>query len=109
MSNVPYSVALALALAVAPPAFAQTPAGGAAKCGKVDAYPGRTASPNMIKNWNKETATWQDCMKKYIADMQAKTDESVKATNALIAETNAAIALYNDTVKDFQAQVDGTK
>ena len=133
MSNVRFVAALATALAIAAPALAQSPSGAApappsgaaqaaptgaaqaaaaaaeAKCGKVDDYPGRTATPSMIRGWNKDTATWQDCMKKHIAEMQAKTETAIKAANQLVAESNAAIALFNETVKRFQAQVDATK
>jgi hypothetical protein len=128
MSNVRFVAALASALLAVSPALAQSPSGaaqpaappvsaaaqaaaeaGAAKCGKVDPFPGRTASVNMQRNWNKEATEWQNCVKKYIADTQAKTDAAIKAANELVAETNAAIALYNAAVKDFAAQTEGAK
>jgi hypothetical protein len=48
-------------------------------------------------------------MKKYIAGIQAKADEAVKAANAAVAESNAAVSAYNATVKEMQAQADAAK
>jgi hypothetical protein len=103
--------ALILACAAAGTALAQTPAPAAAapdasKCEKPDAHPGRLASPERIRGWNKEVATWQDCMKKYIAEVQAKADAAVKVANAAVAESNAAVNAFNTTIKELQAQVE---
>jgi hypothetical protein len=115
------AVAVALAASVA---FAQAPAPAAApekpaapaatpvdnsSCGKPDAHPGKFASPQKMRQWNSEVSTWQDCMKKYIADLQTKADAAAKTANALIADSNNAIASYNATVKDLQAQVEAAK
>ena len=63
---------------------------------KPDPHPGRLASnQKMRQRWNKEVNGWQECMKKYIADLQAKADVAVKTANAAVAESNAAIAAYN--------------
>ncbi len=79
------------------------------KCEKPDPHPGRLASPQKLTQWNKSIKEWQDCMKKDIAELQAKADAAVKEANAAVADSNAAIASYNDTVKEFQAQVDALK
>ena len=48
-------------------------------------------------------------MKKYIGDLQAKADAAVKSANVAVADSNSAIAAYNATVKDLQAQADAAK
>ena len=97
-------------VAFAPLAIAQTPAPAAAadtsQCGKPDPHPGRLASNQRMTSWNKGVQAWQDCMKKHIAELQAKVDAAVKTANGLVAESNAAIAEFNATVKDLQAQAD---
>ena len=102
--------ALLLASAAAGTALAQSPAPAAAadtaQCTKPDPHPGRLASDQKLRGWNKEVSAWQDCMKKHIADIQAKADQAVKTANAAVAESNAAISAYNATVKDLQAQAE---
>ena len=97
-------VASLFASAAAGAAFAQSPA--AAQCAKPDPHPGRLASDQKLRSWNKDVNTWQECMKKHIAVIQAKADEAVKAANAAVAESNAAVSAYNATVKELQAQAD---
>jgi len=96
--------------AAAPAATASTaPATAEKECGKPDPHPGRLASNEKMRGWNKEINTWQECMKKFIGGLQAKADSAVKDANAAVADSNAAIAAYNATVKDLQAQAEGTK
>lgn len=105
--------AFAFALATVSTAGAQTPApapaDASAKCDKPDPYPGRLASNEKLRGWNKEIGVWQACMKKSIAELQAKADAAVKVANAAVADSNAAIAAYNDAVKEYQAQADAAK
>ena len=84
-------------------------AADASTCGKPDPHPGRLASNEKMRGWNKEVQTWQECMKKYIGELQAKADAAVKTANAAVADSNAAIAGYNATVKELQAQADAAK
>jgi len=85
-------------------ANAQTPAPAPAAavpkntCAKPDHYPGRLASDNNKKAWQKEVKDWGECMKKYVADLQAGIDASIKTANASIEE-------YNAGVKEFQEEV----
>ena len=107
------AAALACA-ALACAALAQSPAPAVApadtsSCGKPDPHPGRLASNMRMQSWNKEVNTWQDCMKKHIADLQSKADALVKSANAAVHDSNAAIASYNATVKELQAQTDAAK
>ena len=102
-------VALLLASAATGAALAQSPAPAAAdiaQCGKPDPHPGRLASPEKLRGWNKEVNVWQECMKKQIAEIQAKADAAVKVANAAVADSNAAVSAYNATVKELQAQAD---
>ena len=97
-------VALLLVSMATGAALAQT--ADSAQCAKPDPHPGRLASDQRLRSWNKEVNTWQECMKKYIAVVQAKADEAVKTANAAVAESNAAVTAYNATVKELQAQAD---
>ena len=103
-------ILLALLLASAAPgaALAQSPAAAAdtAQCTKPDPHPGRLASDQKLRGWNKEVNVWQECMKKQIAEIQAKADAAVKVANAAVADSNAAVSAYNATVKELQAQAD---
>jgi hypothetical protein len=96
----------------APAAAAPAPAGNPAhmpKCETPDPHPGRIGSPEKIRGWNKQIAVWQECMKKGIAELQAKADSAVKEANAAVADSNMAIAGYNDKIKEFQAAVEASK
>ena len=77
-----------------------------ANCGKPEPHPGRLSSDNQRRQWNKQLTTWQDCMKQYVTDVQARADKAVKEANAVVAESNAAVAEYNAAVKEVQAQID---
>ena len=98
--------ALAQAPAAAPGA---APAASASTCAKPGAHPGRLSSDRQRQGWDKEVRAWQDCQKKYVAEIQAKADEAVKTANAAVAQSNAAVADYNDTVKAIQAQLEALK
>jgi len=105
-----FAAAASLATAQTPPPAAAAPASAdASQCTKPDPHPGRLASSEKMRGWNKEVQTWQECMKKYIGDLQAKADAAVKTANAAVASSNGAIAAYNATVKDLQAQADAAK
>lgn len=85
------------------------PAAAEKECGKPDPHPGRLASNEKMRGWNKEINTWQECMKKFIGGLQSKADVAVKEANAAVADSNAAIAAYNSTVKELQAQAEAAK
>jgi hypothetical protein len=105
----PAPAAPAPAAAAAPAAAPAAAAVDNSKCDKPDPHPGKFASPEKMRGWNKEVAAWQDCMKKYITELQGKADVAVKGANSAVADSNAAIAAYNATVKDLQAQADAAK
>jgi hypothetical protein len=106
----PLKISAVVALAMlAGAAFAQTPpapdpaAAPAAvakpSCGKPEPHPGRMASDNARKLWAKNVNTWQECMRKYIADVQAQA-------NAFVSAANVAIDEYNTTSKEIQKQIE---
>jgi len=109
MTYVRLAAAAAMAV-IASVAGAQTPAAApaadASQCTKPDPHPGRLAPAEKMRGWNKEVQGWQECMKKYIGELQAKADVAVKSANAAVADSNNAIAAYNATVKEMQAQAD---
>lgn len=83
---------------------ASTPAASSAPipkpdCGKPDEYPGNLASDNQRRAWQKEYVGYIDCLKKFIEEQQALAEPHVKASNAAIAQYNAGVKAYNDTVQ----------
>lgn len=95
--------AVALAAFAAAGAIAQTPAapGAAAKhtCESPGDYPGRMASDNQKRAWQKSVNAYLDCLKKFVADTQAVADPYIKAANAAIEEYNSATKKFNDQIK----------
>ena len=92
---------LALALGCAAGIIrAQTPAPAPSvakpACTKPEAFPGRLASDNQKKTWQKDVVTWQDCVKAYVKDQQGLADLHLKAANTAIDEYNAATKEFND-------------
>jgi hypothetical protein len=92
------------AQATAPAPSTSTPAASTApvpkpECGKPSEYPGNLASDNQKRTWQKDYVTYIDCLKKFIEDQQALAEPHVKASNAAIAEYNAGVKAYNDTVQ----------
>jgi hypothetical protein len=106
------ALAAALGLAAALPALAQTPAAPAApaaapaasapavsmpkpNCGTKPEHPGRLASDNMKRAWQRDANAYLECLKKFATDQQAIAQEYIKAANATVDE-------YNTSVKEFQ-------
>ena len=65
-------------------------------------YPGRLASENQKKSFNKDVEGYAACIKKYVGEQQKIADDHIKAANAAAAE-------YNDAVKQMQADIDAAK
>lgn len=95
--------------AAAAAAASTAPAAAEKECGKPDPHPGRLASNEKMRGWNKEINTWQECMKKFIGGLQSRADAAVKEANVAVADSNAAIAAYNNTVKELQGQAEAAK
>ena len=106
-----FATAQTPAPAAAPAALpaSTAPAAAEKECGKPDPHPGRLASNEKMRGWNKDIGTWQECMKKFIGNLQTKADAAVKDANVAVADSNAAISAYNAQVKELQAQAEGAK
>lgn len=101
-----HALAASLVLAAALPALAQTPAPTAAapavpppgkhNCGAKPEHPGKLASDNMKRAWQRDATTYLDCLKKFANDQQQIAQEYIKTANATVDE-------YNASVKEFQA------
>jgi hypothetical protein len=107
-----FAIALATAAPVVALAQSAAPAATgavASKCEKPDPHPGRLASDQRRRGWEREVQQWQACMKEEIAVLQTKADVAVKEANAAVAASNAAIEGYNAAVKEFQAQADAAR
>lgn len=65
-------------------------------------YPGKLASENQKRSFNKDVEGYAGCIKKYVSDQQKLADDHIKAANAAAAE-------YNDAVKQIQAEIDASK
>jgi hypothetical protein len=106
------ALAASLAFAAALPVLAQTPAAPAApaasatatpaapvaakpSCGAKPEHPGRLASDNMKRAWQRDANAYLECLKKFAMDQQAIAQEYIKSANATVDE-------YNATVKEFQ-------
>jgi hypothetical protein len=92
------------------PAAAPAPAAAAAppppKCNKPDHYMGNLSTDRYKKTWQKDVQAWGDCMKQYVADLQAQINDLQARTDALIKPANAAIKEYNTGMKEFQEEFD---
>ena len=87
----------------AAPASAPATAVPKSTCVKPDHYPGRLASDNNKKQWEREVRAWGECMKKY-ADLQVGIDASIKAANASIEEYNAGIKEFQEETRKANDQ-----
>jgi hypothetical protein len=101
-----HALAASLVFAAALPAFAQTPTPTTAapaatqpakhNCGAKPDHPGRLASDNMKRAWQRDANAYLECVKKFATDQQQLAQDYIKAANAAVDEYNAA-------VKEFQA------
>jgi hypothetical protein len=86
------------------PSSAPAPALLKSTCVKPDHFPGRLASDNNKRQWEREVKAWGECMKKYVADLQAVSDASIKAANASIEEYNAGIKEFQEETRKANDQ-----
>jgi len=104
-----FALVTPLIVAAALPAFAQTAAPAAtppvasapaaalpkANCGTKPEHPGRLASDNMKRAWQRDANTFLECLRKFASEQQQIAQEYIKAANATVDE-------YNSAVKEFQ-------
>ena len=85
----------------APAAAAPTSAAPAPKhsCAHPGEFPGKLASPNQQKQWQKDFVAYVDCLRTFVTEQQALAQPHIQAANATVEEYNRAVQEYNDTVK----------
>lgn len=112
----PFSVLIALALSTgagavlaqttnAAPAAPATAAAPAFKhsCVKAE-WPGRVATQTASKRFDTEHKAYSDCIRAFVAEQSKLNQEAVAKANAHVAAGNAAIAEFNDYIKDLNRQ-----
>jgi hypothetical protein len=105
------AIALAALLILPLPAVAQTSAPPAAAasapnpnapkppCTRADEYPGKLATDQAKRNWQREFSTYVECMKKFIEDQKTQGDLHYEAARSAIAAVNKDIADANEARK----------
>jgi hypothetical protein len=107
-------LAASLALALAAPVPAQTPAPAPAQtpvpansapaamkhsCGAKPDHPGRLASDNMRRAWQRDATAFLECLKKFATDQQQIAQDYFKSANAAVDEYNALVKEFNDAAQ----------
>jgi hypothetical protein len=84
------------------PATPATPAAPAFKhnCVKAE-WPGRIATDNRRKMFDREYKEYADCIRAFVAEQSKANADAVAKANAHVAAGNAAIAEYNDYIKEL--------
>jgi len=87
----------ALLLAAATTPFAQPMDVPKPKCEPTPEYPGRLAmqSDTRRKSFERELATYKECMDKYLADRKAALKANEESANAAINDYNAVMKKIN--------------
>jgi hypothetical protein len=102
----------ALALATSGAALAQDAAAPAAapaapvfkhNCVKAE-WPGRVATQSATKRFDTEHKAYSDCIRAFVAEQSKSNQESVAKANAHVTAGNAAIAEFNEYIKDLNRQ-----
>jgi len=71
-------------------------------CVRPGDVPGNLASDTQRKMWQKDYATYSDCLKKFINDQRAAAEPYNKASNAAIDEYNTAVKYFNDQIEKLK-------
>lgn len=85
---------------------ASTPAAAAAApaikhtCVKAE-WPGRVATTTASKRFDAEHKAYSDCIRAFVAEQSKLNQEAVAKANAHVAAGNAAIAEFNDYIKEL--------
>lgn len=88
---------------VALPAWAQSTAAPAAAaknpCAKPGEYPGKLASDNQRRGWQKSMDEYGNCVKKYAADQRSIVDSAMKAGNDAVEEYNGVVTRAKEAME----------
>ncbi len=100
MKSIVFASMLACAVA-ALPAFAQAPTVTIPKntCEKPDEYPGRLASDQRLRTWQKTMETYGNCVKKYADEQRVIAEAATKAGNDAVTEYNALAAKAKEAIE----------
>jgi hypothetical protein len=102
-------LAVAVALAVATPVFAQQPAPSAPpthNCTKPGEHPGRLATDARRAAWAKSANAYIDCLKKFISEQQAIAKPLFDQAKPHADAANAAIEEHNKAVVELKEEQD---
>jgi hypothetical protein len=105
MKSIVLAPILACALVSLPTWAQSTPAGGAPvaisknTCDKPDEYPGKLASDNRRRAWQKTMDEYGACVKKYAADQRAIVDAAMKAGNEAVEEYNGVVNKAKEAIE----------
>ena len=107
MTAIRLFAAIGFCAAVAANALAQTAPAADANvpkhaCTKPGDVPGSLASDNQRKAWQKDYATYSDCLKKFISEQRAIAEPHNKASNVAIDEYNAAAKYFNEQIEKLK-------
>jgi hypothetical protein len=111
MSKPPFALVLASCIAVvfaAGPVHAQVPMPPPQKhtCEHPGDHPGRLASDQARRGWNKAATAYLECLKKFVRDQEAAAKPYNDAAKVHLDAGNAAVAEYNQAAKTFTEQQD---
>ena len=96
----------ALATLASAPALAQVsmPPPQKHACTSPGDHPGRLASDNQRRSWDRSAKAYLDCLKKFFEDQKNAAQPYQDAAKVYIDAANAAVAEYNNAVKDMNEQ-----
>jgi hypothetical protein len=83
----------------APAAAAPNPNAPKPPCTRADEYPGKLASDQAKRNWQRDFSAYVECMKKFIEDQKTQGDLHYEAARGAIAAVNKDIADANEARK----------
>jgi hypothetical protein len=100
-------LAVAVALAAIPAhAQVQVPPPQKHSCEHPGDHPGRLASDQARRGWNKAATAFLECLKKFVRDQEAAARPYNDAAKVHIDAGNAAVVEYNESAKSFTEQQD---
>ncbi|MEO6748145.1 MAG: hypothetical protein ABI294_00985 [Casimicrobiaceae bacterium] len=103
MKSIVLATMLACALATLP-AFAQTSPSSSIvipknTCEKPEDYPGKLASDQRLRGWQKAMETYGACVKKYADEQRTIAEAATKAGNDAVSEYNALAAKAKEAIE----------
>jgi hypothetical protein len=69
-------------------------------------HPGRLASDNQRRSWERTAKAYLECLKKFIDDQKAAAQPYQDAAKVYIDAANAAVTEHNKAVKEINEQLE---